>query len=154
MQNPGGITCHCSIRRHVFGNDAYSTDHGIFSNSYSTQQGRTRTDCCPLLYHGTLANPVRFRLKLPGGINRPRIAIVDEGDTMANEDPGLDLDTLADKGVAANLATIANLRSLLDFNECANCCFIANLAAVKVHEPVNSYVATKLHIRSNALVIG
>ena len=89
MQDPGGITCHCSIRRHVFRNDASSTDHGIFSDSYSTQQGRARTDCCPLLNHGTLAIPVHFSLKLPGGIDRPRIAIVDEGDTVPDEDPGL-----------------------------------------------------------------
>ena len=154
MEDPGRITCHCSIRGHVFGNNASSADHSVFSNSDSTQKGRARTDCCPLLYHGALAIPVRFRLKLSIGIDRSRIAIVDEGYTVSDEDIGFDRNTFADKAVAANLTTIANFRPLLNFNECANRCFIANLAAVEIHERVNSYVATKPHIRGNALVIG
>jgi hypothetical protein len=107
-----------------------------------------------LLNHGGLAIPIDFRLKLARGISRPRIAVVDESNTVTDEDPGLNRDALADEAMAANLATVADPGALLDFNERPNLCFIANFTAVEVHEPVNSHIATELYIWGNALVVG
>jgi hypothetical protein len=73
---------------------------------------------------------------------------------MADEDSGLNCHALADKSVAGNFTTIADFRSLLNFNERPNPCFVADLATVKIDKTVNSYVTTELHIRSDPLVIG
>jgi hypothetical protein len=51
----------------------------------------------------------------------------------------------ADKGVARYLAALANLRTLLHFNEWTYSCFIADLAAVKIYECVNLNIAQALH---------
>jgi hypothetical protein len=139
---------------HVFGYDASSTDYGIFSNGDSAEQSGTGANGRPSLNQGGLAIPIHFRLELACGISRPRIAVVDESNTVTDEDAWLDRDTFTDKSVTADLAAVADSDTLLNFNERPNLCFIANFTAVQVHEPVNSHVATELHIWSNALVLG
>jgi hypothetical protein len=75
--------------------------------------------------------------------------IVDEDDTMANEDFILNRDTFADETVTGDLTLTADEGPLLDFDEGANPGFIANFAAVKVYEVMDDDVATQFDVRCN-----
>jgi hypothetical protein len=97
--------------------------------------------------------PVRFRLRLPIGIGRPGVAVIDESDAVTDEYAGLDRNTLTNKCVAADFAVITDLCALLNFNKRPDPRIIANLAPVKVHERVYSHVSAELHIGRNALKI-
>jgi hypothetical protein len=54
--------------------------------------------------------------------------------------------------VTGNLAAFADLSSFLDFNERANLCFIADLAAVKIHESGDPNIPAELYIWRNELI--
>ena len=69
----------------------------------------------------------------PGG-SGPGVAVVDEHDTVADEDLVLDGHPLADEGVALDLAVPADDGVFLDFDKGADLGAVANRAAVKVDE--------------------
>ena len=55
--------------------------------------------------------------------------------------------------MAGDLATIADFRAFLNFDERPDPCVVADFAAVEIYECVNLHVATKLYIGRNALVV-
>src|SRR5258708_17544471 len=153
IHDSGRITCYRGMGRHVFGYDASSPNHCVFSNGDSSKQSGAGPDGRSTLYQSSLAGPVRLGLKLAGGGNCPRIPVVNKRYTVTDEHPGLDRDALTEERVAANLATVADFCPLLDLNERPYFGFVADLAAVKVHESPNLHVATQLHIGRDSLVI-
>jgi hypothetical protein len=72
---------------------------------------------------------------------------------MADKDVGLDSDTFANEGVAADLAVISNFCTLLDFDERSYAGLVPDLATVKVYERVNSHISSELHVRRNPAII-
>ena len=127
---------------------------GVFSNGDASQERGAGANRGTPLDDRALAIPIGIRLKLPAGASGTGIAIIDESHTMSDENFGFNCDALADEGVAANLATASDLRSLLNFYEGTNLCSIADFAAVEVYEGENLYIAAKLNISRNALVVG
>ncbi len=61
---------------------------------------------------------------------------------MSDENSGFNSDALADEGVTGDFAAIADFRSLLNFDKRPDASFVANFAAVEIHECVNLHVAT------------
>jgi hypothetical protein len=53
---------------------------------------------------------------------------------VSDKDPILNNDTFANKSVTRNLAAFAYAGILLDFYECADLCFISDLASVQIDE--------------------
>ena len=120
----------------------------------ASQQRGAGSDRGAALDDRTLAIPIGLRLKLAVGAGGAGIAIVDERHTVPDEHFGFNRDALADECVTANLATAANLRSLLDFNERPDLCSIADFAAVEVDKGENLYVAAKLNVSRNPFAVG
>ena len=89
----------------------------------------------------------------PVGTGGSRIAVVDKSYSVTHEDFGFNCHTLANEGVTANLATIADTRALLNFNECADLRFVADLAAVQVHERENLHIPSQFDVGRNALEV-
>ena len=71
---------------------------------------------------------------------------------MAHEAFVLDGDSLADEGVALNLAAFTNEGVLLDFDEGADFGAVVYGAAVEVDEIVEDDVFTQFDVRSNSLI--
>jgi hypothetical protein len=121
----------------------------IFSDSDSAQDrgpaANTRTsfhdrgDCFPII--------IGLQKAFVG--SSARNFIVDEDDTMANEDFILNRDTFADETVTRDLTLTADAGPLLNFDEGANPAFIANFAAVKVYEVMDDDVATQFDVGRN-----
>ena len=82
------------------------------------------------------------------------IAIIDERHTVTDEYLGLDGHAFADEGMTRDLATSADSRALLNLDERADLCLVADLATVKVDEGEDPHVATELDVRRDSLVVG
>src|SRR5260370_4073382 len=122
------------IRRHGAGDDAAGADDGVLADNHVRQDRRPRPDRRAPLHHRRLDLPVLLGLELPRQCRRPRIAVIDEGDAMADEDVILDGDALTDEGVTLDLAAPAHLRIPLDLDERADLRLVADLASVQVDE--------------------
>jgi len=87
-----------------------------------------------------------------GGIRRPWIPVINKSHAVPHKNFRLDGHAFADKGVARYFAALANLRAFLHFNEWADLCFIADLAAIQIYERVNPDITPKLYIWRDDLV--
>ena len=67
---------------------------------------------------------------------------------MSDEYLGLDGNAFADEGMARDLAAIADPRALLNLDERADLCLVADLAAVEVDEGKDPNVSAQLNVRS------
>ena len=75
-----------------------------------------------------------------------------KSNSVPHEHPGLDRHTFTNESVTADLAMVADLGALLNFNKCADLCLIADFATVKVDESMNSDVSTKFHVRRDPAI--
>jgi hypothetical protein len=78
--------------------------------------------------------PVGRRLQAAVRPGRTWVLVVDEEDTVADEDLVFDPDPVADEGVALDLAAGSHDRTSLDLDERTNCGVAADPAAVEVRE--------------------
>src|SRR5271165_7361122 len=85
IQDPSGIAGYNCIRRYALGYDTSGAHNGVFSNGDSSQQSGSRADRGPTLNHSVLAMPIRLDLGLPSSSGRPRVAVVDESNTVTDE---------------------------------------------------------------------
>src|SRR5207247_8574613 len=76
--------------------------------------------------------PVLPGLELSPRSRRPRIRVVDEGDSVADEDVVFDRHAFADEGVARNLASPPDLRILVALDDRPDIRFVADITAVPV----------------------
>src|SRR5436309_15598254 len=119
---------------HIVGHDAAGADDGIVPDDHLREDRGPGPDRRPLLHQRGLDRPVRFGLEFPRRSRRPRIGVVDEDNTVADEDVVLDRHALTDEGVTRNLAPLADLRILLDLDKRADLRVVAELVAVPVDE--------------------
>src|SRR5712692_10881459 len=136
FQELRGIPGHNAVRRDVPGHYAPGADHGEFTDGDSTQQGGAGADGGAPLYQSRFASPLLLRFQLSIGVGGTRIKVVDEGDIVSDKDLLLQSYSFADKRVTGNFAPTANPDSFLDFDKGTDFHVIANLAAIKIGEPV------------------
>src|SRR5215472_589970 len=131
---PRGISRDNGVRRNIFSDHGAGSDNRVFSNGHVRKNRGARTNRSALLDQGPLDFPIAFRLELAFPGRCARIGIVDEGDSMSDEDVVFDGHAFADEGMARNLAILPNGRVLLNFDERANLGVLSNFAAVKINE--------------------
>src|SRR5262245_11072695 len=93
--------------------------------------------------------PICVSLQLTAGTGRSWIRVIDEHDTMTNEDLILDRHTFADEGMTRNLAAAADNGVLLNFNEGTNLGVIADFTSVQVDEVRELDAFSELDVGSN-----
>ena len=86
----------------------------------------------PVLTIVCLHSPIRLSLQCTSGVGGPGIGVVDEHDSVANEDVVLDGHSFTDESVAGNLAVASDDSVLLHFNECADLRTVSNFASIEV----------------------
>src|SRR6266568_6075264 len=145
-QNLRRISGYNGVRRDVPGHDTPGADDGKLTDSNSAQHGGARADGGAPLYQGRFASPILLRFQLSLCVGGTRIQVVDEGDIVPDKDLILQGYSFADKRVTGNLATVANLNTFLDFDKGADLHIIADLAAIKVGEPVYADSLSKLYV--------
>ena len=96
-----------------------------------------------------LTFPVRLGLELPVPIGRPRVAVINKGHAVPNENAIFQSDAFTDEGMAGNLATGADFSPFLNFNECSDFGLVADLTSVEVNEPANANVPAQFDVRSD-----
>ena len=128
----------------VLGDNATGADEGAFADCDAAKQGGIGADRGSAFHQCGEALPVCFGLQAAANIGSAGEEVVGEHHAVADEDLILQGDTLADEGVARNLAAVANLGSLLNLNEGANLDLVANLAAIEIGEAEDADIAAKL----------
>src|SRR5208283_2413580 len=146
----GWISCHYGICRNIAGDDASGPNYGVFTNCHVGQNSTSGTDAGSIFDQGGFDFPVRFRLKPARLIDRPRVSIVYENNSMANEDVVFYGHPFADEGMARNLAVLADRGIFLDLDKRAYPGIVANLTAIEVYELRELDVFTKPHIIGDA----
>ena len=130
FQNARWISRDDGVRRNVFGDHAAGADDGILADGEAAKDGSVGADGGAFFDYYGHDLPVGFGLQTAAGGCGPGVAIVDEHDTVADEDLVLDGHPLADEGVALDLAVSADGGVFLDFDEGTDFGAIANRAAV------------------------
>src|SRR5215469_354117 len=146
---PRGIPSHNGVRRNILSDHRAGADNGVFSDGHIRKNRGARTDRSALLDQGSLDFPIAFCLELAFPRRCARIGIVDEGDSMSDEDVVFYGYAFADESVAGNLAILPNGRVLLNLDERANLGVFSDFAAVKIDEFGKPHARPKLHVRSN-----
>src|SRR5207237_2781569 len=98
-----GVTGDDRIGGNVFSYDRARADYGALADLDAAEDGRVRADGCAAADDCRFELPVRFGLRRSVGACGAGAAVVDEHDAVADEDFVLDVDALADEGVARNL---------------------------------------------------
>ena len=143
----GRIAGDDGVWRYIFGDHTAGADHGIFSHGNAAEQRGAGTDGGPFLDGCRNADPVIFCLKLTVICRGPGILIIDKRDIVTDKNIVLDGDAFADKGVAGNLAVLADSGIFLYFHESTDFGIVVDIASVKVHEFVYLDVFTELYIQ-------
>src|SRR5215469_5284197 len=146
---PRGIARDNSVRGNIFCHYAPRADNSVLSDGHIRKNRGAGTDRSALLDDGSLYFPIAFRLELAFPGRCARIGIVDESDSVADEDVVFDGHAFADEGMAGNLAIPPNGCVLLNFDERANLGVFPDFTAVKVDEFGKLHARPKLHVRSN-----
>ena len=133
-QNLGRIARDNRIPRHVFGDDAARADNGIFADLRFGKNCGVGADGCALADESLLDLPVCLGLERSSRRGGSRISVIDEHDSMTNEDVVLNRDSFADEGVAGDFAVFSDPGILLDFNEGADLRIGSDFTAVEVDE--------------------
>src|SRR5713101_8399026 len=146
FQNLGGIPGHNAVRRDVPGHHAPCADDGKLTDGDSTQQGGAGADGGAPFYQSRFANPLLLRFQLSIRVGGTGIKVVDESDVVPDKDLILQGYPFADKRVTGNFAPTANPNSFLDFDKGTDFDVIANLAAIKIGEPVYANSLSELYV--------
>src|SRR5712692_9185027 len=147
--NSCGIPKDNGVRRHVSGNHAACAYDGIFPNRDVRQDRASRPDRSAFLHERLFDLPVCFGLELAAVCGSAGIDVIDESDVVANKNVVFDVYAFTYKGVAGNLAALADFCVLLDFDERADLRLVADFAAVQVDEFGKLDVLAELHTRSD-----
>src|SRR5262245_28915173 len=134
---------------HVSGDDAAGPDDRVLADLDSAEDRRAGPDAGAAAHDRRHHGPVAVALEFAALVHGAREAIVDEHHAVSNEDVILDLDTFADEGMARNLDAAADLRALLDFDECTDARLVADLTAVHVYELVGLGVLPQLNFMTD-----
>ena len=126
----GRISGHNRIRGNIFGDDAAGAHNRVLADGGVGKNRSAGADGCTLLDDRRFYLPVVFGLQVPFSGRSARIAVVQEHDSVSDEDIVLNDDAFTDKGVTGDLAAFADAGILLDFNERADLCLVPDLASV------------------------
>src|SRR2546425_115983 len=111
--------------------------------------GHPRIQPCP----GRLDFPVLLGLQRTVRSCGARVGVVDECDAVADEDVVLDGHAFANERVAGDLAVLADVRVLLNFDKGTDLGVVAYFAAIEVDEPRQLDAFAQLHIGRNAEIL-
>jgi hypothetical protein len=117
--------------------DRTSADESLGPDADATENNDAGAERGPPLDDDTLELPVALALKKPCSGRRARDLVVDEQDSVPDENLVLDLDAVADQGVALNLAVRADDRAPLDLDKRADPAVVTDRTAVQVRERVD-----------------
>lgn len=151
-QYPRRIASHNSTVWNIFCDDAPCTNNRPLADCHPAQNGRTRTNGSPALDLGGITCPICLGLKFSIGIGGSWKAIIDESNSVPDENLILNRHTFAYKSVTGDLTTRTNPGTFLNLNKGSNLGIISNDAPVKICEGKNLDPLAKLHIRGNALI--
>ena len=133
------ITCNNCSCRDVFDDHAAGADDGSGADGKSAEDGGIGSDGGTGFDPRWNDFPVILGLQGTGCVGCPGIFVIDEHDTVSDEDIVFDGNTFADKGVARDFAIFADCRAFLDFNEGTDFSVVTDTAALEVDEVVNLY---------------
>src|SRR4029078_11147717 len=145
-----GVANDDCVCRDVVRHGAPGADQRAFTDRDVCEDGGSRSDGGASHHACGFDRPVLLRLQFAVGRGCSRERVVDEHDAMADEDVVFDGHPLADECVAGDLASPADPRVLLYFDECADLRLVADLEAVEVDELRKTDAVSKLDVRRDA----
>src|SRR5690242_17785010 len=95
-----GVAGDHRIIWNIFGYYATGADGGAFPDGYPTQDGGSRANRCALFDERWDTSPVSVGLEISFGGRCPGVEVVDESDSMPDENLVFDLHTFANERVA------------------------------------------------------
>lgn len=123
---------------------------GLLANGHATQDRGIAANGCATLDQCRDALPVVLRLQVPLFCYRPRVSIVDEHHSVADEDAVFNSHTLTNKGMAGNLHPAADSRPFLDLDKGTNLALVTNFTAIQVDVGINLDISAQFHIGCDA----
>jgi len=141
-----GIAGDNGVCGNILSDDATRTHDGVFANYDVAKNGGTRADGSAFLHHRSLDDPILFGLQLSVARHSTRIAVVDECDAVAHEDPVFDVHAFTYKGMTRDFAVLADFCVFLYLNECADFRVVPNLAAIEIDELRKLDVCSQSHV--------
>ena len=103
------------------------------------------------MYARLETRPIGLGLHRSVGVRGPRQLVVDEVDVVANENFIIDGDTLANEGVARDLASSPDRDALSYFDERADFAPVADGAPVQIDERIHLHVGAQGDVRCDSL---
>src|SRR5204862_1469828 len=103
---------------HIFRENASGTDNRKLADGDAAKNRRSRADRRAAFDVDRLTLPFAVTFGHAFIICRAWVTVVDERDAVSDEHLVVDCDSFANEGVARDFAAVANLRALLDFDEC------------------------------------
>jgi hypothetical protein len=140
---------HDGVWRDAPGDDGSGTDDGPRPDRDTGEDGRIAADRGALADRGVNLSPVLLRLQSAVAPRGSRVEVVGEHHAVADEDLVLDGDPGANERVRGDLASPADPRILLNFDECADLRGLADVAPVQIDQirVSNLDPVAHLHIR-------
>src|SRR5580698_2546248 len=151
-QDPGRISGDDRVGWDIFGDHAARADNRVFTDGGIAQNRDAGANGRAPANDGALDFPVSLGLQLPAGGCSPRIAVVNKGHTMTDEDVIFDHDSFTDKAVTGYLAALPDCGVLLNLDERADFRLVAYFTSVKVDELSQSDIGAQLDVGRNAVV--
>src|ERR1700685_3734079 len=102
------ISNHNRVRGNVFGDNPAGSDNRVFTDPDIAENRGAGSDRCSFFDYGLLDLPVGLGLQIPAGSCRARIAVIDEGYVVTDENIVLNRHTFTDEGMARDLAAPPN----------------------------------------------
>jgi len=121
------------VIRHIVSHDSSGANQSTLSDAYTRENDRSASDRRAALHSRGHNLPVGFGLQ-PAALRCPRVQVVDEHDSVADEDIIFDGDPFANKSVGRDLAPVAYKSVLLNLDEGSNLSFIAHRAAIEIDQ--------------------
>src|SRR5947207_6666919 len=150
-QDPGRVTCDDRIIGDVLRYNTSSADGSAHTDSDAAKHRGSRTDRGALFHQSRHTSPVGFRLQISLGRGRPRIKIVDENDTMPNEDLVFDLHAFANEGMAGDFAAVTHPCAFLYFYKGPYFDIVTDFTPVQIGKGIYFDIFPQLDIGSDAL---
>lgn len=133
-EDAGRASSHDRVLGYVACYDRARSDDRVLPDREAAQDDRARPYRCSASHDRSLQRPVAVSLKGAVIGEGAGIAVVGEDDTVPNEYAVAELDSLADKRMARDLAASPDDRTFLDLDEGADTRPVADAAAVEVRE--------------------
>jgi hypothetical protein len=143
------ISSDDAVWRHVFRDNAAGAHYGVLANRNVRKDCASRADRSPFPYEGALDLPISLSLQISVGCRCSRIAVVDKGDSMADEHVVFDGDAFTDKSMARDFAASAYTCIFLNFDEGPDFCFVADFASIQIDELGEFDTLTKFDVISD-----